>query len=108
MGCLKKMLDVRDLSNITMIDETTLSKIMNNKRPLSFEYALRIGAALDLDPVYLMNPSKTLSPELQKIKDRVSKISGNKADTQPRGKKYKPNKPSIISKKLGQSKRPKT
>lgn len=67
MGCMDLKITVRDLAKITKIDETDLSKIVNNKKVLSFNLAERVAAALDLDPLYLMNPSRKPRPELKKI-----------------------------------------
>ena len=45
----------RQLADVTGISYSVVNEVLNGKRPVTIEYALLIGKALDIDPVPLVN-----------------------------------------------------
>jgi addiction module HigA family antidote len=45
----------RQLSDVTGISYTVVNEVLNGKRPVTIEYALLIGKALDIEASFLIN-----------------------------------------------------
>lgn len=45
----------RQLAEVTGISYSVVNEVLNGKRPVTIEYALLIGKALDIDPIPLVN-----------------------------------------------------
>jgi len=72
---LSKDIGLRDLSKITGINETNLSKYVNAKLKMSLKIALKISAALDCGVENLIELSAIEVRELEEIKKRAAKFA---------------------------------
>ncbi|MFA6177974.1 MAG: helix-turn-helix transcriptional regulator [Candidatus Paceibacterota bacterium] len=73
---------LEDLENITDIDKANLSAYENNKKEIGVKVAVKLGVALNLDPVILIESSISAhmkDPEIKEIQSRSKKLSKNKA-----------------------------
>lgn len=73
---LEKRISLRDLSKITGINEANLSKYVNGKKPIGFKTANIIGAALNLNPIDLVEFSPEERKTIQEVKKRAAKFAG--------------------------------
>ena len=69
-------LTLKDIESITMIKETHLSAIENNKMELSLKNAKKLGAALGVHPSVLLFPEGDYekTDEIKEIEKRRSQI----------------------------------
>lgn len=69
---------LEDLQNITGIDKANLSAYENNKKEIGVKVAVKLGAALSLDPNVLLESSilaQLKSPEIKDILSKSKKLS---------------------------------
>lgn len=79
-----KGVSISELSRLTGINKSMLSKYMKNERHPSYQSILRIAKAIDVDPEYLIDPEtetiskktgiETCEAAIQKIQDDTNKI----------------------------------
>ncbi|HXH73845.1 MAG TPA: helix-turn-helix transcriptional regulator [Bacteriovoracaceae bacterium] len=77
---------LEDLEKITAIDKANLSAYENNKKEIGVKVAVKLGAALNLDPNILIASSISIllkSPEIKEIQSRskkLAKVKGQRSD----------------------------
>jgi transcriptional regulator with XRE-family HTH domain len=75
---------LEDLEKVTDIDKANLSAYENNKKEIGIKVAVKLGAALDLDPKILIESSiATLlnSSDIKEIKSKSKKMLKLKSQT---------------------------
>jgi transcriptional regulator with XRE-family HTH domain len=75
---------LEDLENVTDIDKANLSAYENNKKEIGIKVAVKLGAALNLDPKILIESSiATLlnSTDIKEIKSKSKKMLKLKSQT---------------------------
>ena len=64
---------LEDLENVTGIDKANLSAYENNKKEIGVKVAVKLGAALNLDPNILIESSILAQLKTPEIKEILSK-----------------------------------
>ena len=75
---------LEDLAEITNIDKANLCSYENNKKEIGLKVAIKLGAALNLDPkIIIETTNETLleSPEMKVIKSKSKKMRRSKNQT---------------------------
>lgn len=73
---------LEDLEKVTGIDKANLSAYENNKKEIGVKVAVKLGAALGLDPNILVESSilaHLKSPEVKEIQSKSKKLTKLKA-----------------------------
>jgi transcriptional regulator with XRE-family HTH domain len=73
---------LEDLENITGIDKANLSAYENNKKEIGVKVAVKLGAALNLDPKILLEANimtQLKNPEIKDIILKSKKLSKKKS-----------------------------
>lgn len=77
---------LEDLENITGIDKANLSAYENNKKEIGIKVAVKLAAALALDPNILIESTIATyakSPEVKEIQSRLKKLTKTKSHAEP-------------------------
>lgn len=76
IGEMQRMdMSQRDLSKVTGISESNLSKILSGKRPIKLKLALVLGAALNIEPTRLIVFDKKIRDLLVVVQKKAAKFA---------------------------------
>jgi transcriptional regulator with XRE-family HTH domain len=73
---------LEDLENVTGIDKANLSAYENNKKEIGVKVAVKLGAALNLDPNILIDSTiqaQLRTPEIKEILSKSKKLAKKKS-----------------------------